>query len=110
MRLFQAAGLPDGVINLVYCPGATIRDALLAHPHPAGIHFTGTTAVFNAMWKTVGRDVGRYRNYPRIVGETGGKDFILAHPSADLDALAVACIRGSYEFQGPKCSASARLY
>jgi len=110
MRLFQAAGLPDGVINLVYGSGATIGDAALANPGLAGIHFTGSTAVFNKMWKTVGSDVGRYRNYPRIVGETGGKDFILAHPSADLDALATAIVRGSFEYQGQKCSAASRVF
>jgi 1-pyrroline-5-carboxylate dehydrogenase len=110
MRLFQAAGLPDGVINLVYGSGATIGEAALARPELAGVHFTGSTAVFNAMWKTIGSDIGRYRNYPRIVGETGGKDFILAHPSADLDALAAAIVRGSFEYQGQKCSAASRVF
>ena len=110
MRLFQEAGLPDGVINLVYGPGATIGDAVLASPHLAGIHFTGSTAVFNGMWRTVAANMDRYRNYPRIVGETGGKDFIVAHPSADVDALATAIIRGSFEYQGQKCSASSRVY
>jgi 1-pyrroline-5-carboxylate dehydrogenase len=110
MRLFQEAGLPDGVINLVYGSGATIGDAALSSPHLAGIHFTGSTPVFNSMWRTVASNVERYRNYPRIVGETGGKDFIVAHPSADVDALATAIVRGSFEYQGQKCSASSRIY
>jgi 1-pyrroline-5-carboxylate dehydrogenase len=110
MRLFQEAGLPDGVINLVYGPGATIGDAALASPELAGIHFTGSTPVFNSMWKTVGDRVGEYRNYPRIVGETGGKDFIVAHPTADADAVATAILRGSFEYQGQKCSAASRIY
>jgi 1-pyrroline-5-carboxylate dehydrogenase len=110
MRLFQEAGLPDGVINLVYGSGATIGDAALSSPHLAGIHFTGSTPVFNSMWRTVASNMERYRNYPRIVGETGGKDFIVAHPSADLDALATAIVRGSFEYQGQKCSASSRVY
>jgi 1-pyrroline-5-carboxylate dehydrogenase len=110
MRLFQEAGLPDGVINLVYGSGATIGDAALASPHLAGIHFTGSTPVFNGMWRTVAANMEGYRNYPRIVGETGGKDFIVAHPSADLDSLATAIVRGSFEYQGQKCSASSRVY
>jgi 1-pyrroline-5-carboxylate dehydrogenase len=110
MRLLQAAGLPDGVINLVYGSGAEIGNAALASPQLAGIHFTGSTEVFNGMWATVGKNVGSYRNYPRIVGETGGKDFILAHPSADADAVATAIIRGSFEYQGQKCSAASRVY
>ena len=110
MRLMQEAGLPDGVINLVYGSGATIGDAALASPELAGIHFTGSTGVFNGMWETVGRNVGSYRNYPRIVGETGGKDFILAHPSADAEAVATAVVRGSFEYQGQKCSAASRVY
>jgi 1-pyrroline-5-carboxylate dehydrogenase len=110
MRLLQEAGLPDGVINLVYGPGAKIGDAALASPELAGIHFTGSTGVFNSMWKTVGSKVGEYRNYPRIVGETGGKDFIVAHPSADVDAVATAIVRGSFEYQGQKCSAASRVY
>ena len=110
MRLFQAAGLPDGVINLVYGSGAEIGKAALASDELAGIHFTGSTDVFNGMWETVGKNVGSYRNYPRIVGETGGKDFILAHPSADAEAVATAVVRGSFEYQGQKCSASSRLY
>jgi len=110
MRLFQEAGLPDGVINLVYGSGATIGDAALASPHLAGIHFTGSTPVFNGMWRTVAATMDRYRNYPRIVGETGGKDFILAHPSADVASLAAAIVRGSFEYQGQKCSAASRVY
>jgi 1-pyrroline-5-carboxylate dehydrogenase len=110
MRLFQEAGLPDGVINLVYGSGATIGDAALASPHLGGIHFTGSTPVFNGMWRTVAAQMENYRNYPRIVGETGGKDFIVAHPSADLDALTAAIVRGSFEYQGQKCSASSRVY
>ncbi len=110
MRLFQEAGLPDGVINLVYGPGATIGDAALSSPHLAGIHFTGSTPVFNGMWRTVASNMEGFRNYPRIVGETGGKDFIVAHPSADVDAVAAAIVRGSFEYQGQKCSASSRVY
>jgi 1-pyrroline-5-carboxylate dehydrogenase len=110
MRVMQAAGLPDGVINLVYGSGATIGSAALASPELAGIHFTGSTEVFNGMWETVGANVGSYRNYPRIVGETGGKDFILAHPSAEAEAVATAIVRGSFEYQGQKCSAASRLY
>ncbi|MBA3841801.1 MAG: L-glutamate gamma-semialdehyde dehydrogenase [Actinobacteria bacterium] len=110
MRLFQEAGLPDGVINLVYGSGAEIGNAALASPHLTGIHFTGSTPVFNGMWRTVASNMERYRNYPRIVGETGGKDFIVAHPSADVDSLAAAIVRGSFEYQGQKCSASSRVY
>ena len=110
MRVFQEAGLPDGVINLVYGSGATIGNAALASPELAGIHFTGSTPVFQSMWKTVGENIASYRNYPRIVGETGGKDFILAHPSADVDEVATAIVRGSFEYQGQKCSASSRVY
>src|SRR4051794_25520145 len=110
MRLLQEAGLPDGVINLVYGSGATIGDAALASPQLAGIHFTGSTAVFNGMWRSVASNMDRYRNYPRIVGETGGKDFIVAHPSADVEALATAILRGSFEYQGQKCSAASRVY
>ena len=110
MRLFQEAGLPDGVINLVYGSGATIGDAALKSPDLAGIHFTGSTAVFHGMWRTVAGQMENYRNYPRIVGETGGKDFIVAHPSANVDALAAAIVRGSFEYQGQKCSAASRIY
>ena len=110
MRLLQEAGLPDGVINLVYGPGAAIGDAALASPKLAGIHFTGSTPVFQGMWKTVGENIASYESYPRIVGETGGKDFIVAHPSANVDAVATAIIRGSFEYQGQKCSAASRVY
>jgi 1-pyrroline-5-carboxylate dehydrogenase len=110
MRLFEEAGLPPGVINLVFGPGAELGDAALHSPELAGVHFTGSTAVFQSIWRTVGGGIDRYRNYPRIVGETGGKDFILAHPSADAAAVATAIVRGSFEYQGQKCSASSRLY
>jgi 1-pyrroline-5-carboxylate dehydrogenase len=110
MRLLQEAGLPPGVINLVYGPGAAIGDAALASPELAGVHFTGSTPVFQGMWKTIGQNIAEYRNYPRIVGETGGKDFIVAHPSADVDAVATAILRGSFEYQGQKCSAASRVY
>ena len=112
MRLLEEAGLPPGVINLVYGSGAEIGDAALASEHLAGVHFTGSTGVFNGMWQAIGANIanGRYRNYPRIVGETGGKDFILAHPSADLDAVVTAIVRGSFEYQGQKCSAASRVY
>ena len=110
MRLFQEAGLPDGVVNLVYGRGSAVGDPVLASPDLAGIHFTGSTSVFQGMWRTVGANIERYRSYPRIVGETGGKDFIVAHPSADLDAVATAIVRGSFEYQGQKCSAASRVY
>src|SRR5688572_13472094 len=110
LQILREAGLPDGVINIVYGAGATIGDAALASPELAGIHFTGSTPVFQSMWKTVGDNIASYRNYPRIVGETGGKDFILAHPSADVDEVATAIVRGSFEYQGQKCSASSRVY
>ncbi len=110
MQILREAGLPDGVINFVPGDPAPITDQLLAHRDFGGIHFTGSTAVFNAMWGTIGRNIGGYRSYPRIVGETGGKDFIVAHPSADPAALAVAIVRGGFEFQGQKCSAASRVY
>jgi 1-pyrroline-5-carboxylate dehydrogenase len=110
MRLFEEAGLPPGVINLVYGSGAAVGDPALASEHLAGIHFTGSTPVFQGMWQTVGENIARYRNYPRIVGETGGKDFIVAHPSADAEALATAILRGSFEYQGQKCSAASRVF
>jgi 1-pyrroline-5-carboxylate dehydrogenase len=110
MRLLQEAGLPDGVINLVYGSGAEIGDAALASEHLAGVHFTGSTGVFQSMWKTIGANIASYRNYPRIVGETGGKDFIVAHESADLDGIATAIVRGAFEYQGQKCSAASRLF
>jgi 1-pyrroline-5-carboxylate dehydrogenase len=110
LRLLEEAGLPPGVVNLVFGPGAELGDAALQSPELAGVHFTGSTAVFQSIWRTIGGGIERYRNYPRIVGETGGKDFILAHPSADPDAVATAIVRGSFEYQGQKCSASSRLY
>ena len=110
MKLYEAAGMPPGVINFVAGDAAMISNVLLSHRDLAGVHFTGSTEVFNAMWKTIGASMGSYRSYPRIVGETGGKDFILAHPSADVDALAVAIVRGGFEFQGQKCSAASRVY
>jgi 1-pyrroline-5-carboxylate dehydrogenase len=110
MKLLQEAGLPDGVVNLVYGSGAEIGDAALASPHLAGVHFTGSTGVFQTMWKTIGANIAEYRNYPRIVGETGGKDFILAHESADVDPIATAIVRGAFEYQGQKCSAASRLF
>ena len=110
LRLLEEAGLPPGVINLVFGPGAELGDAALRSPDLAGVHFTGSTGVFHSIWKTIGGGIDRYRNYPRIVGETGGKDFILAHPSADAEAVATAIVRGSFEYQGQKCSASSRLY
>ncbi len=109
-RLLAAAGLPEGVINVVHGEGADVGTPLLARPELAGVHFTGSTAVFQHIWRTVGEGVARYRAYPRIVGETGGKDFILAHPSADAASLAVAIVRGAFEYQGQKCSAASRLY
>jgi 1-pyrroline-5-carboxylate dehydrogenase len=110
MKLYEEAGLPPGVINLVYGSGAAVGDPTLASPYLAGIHFTGSTAVFQGMWQTVGGSIEQYRNYPRIVGETGGKDFIVAHPSADVDAVATAIVRGSFEYQGQKCSAASRIF
>jgi len=110
MELLEAAGLPPGVINMVPGPGAAVGDPVLASPHLAGIHFTGSTAVFQGMWETVGRNVRAYRSYPRIVGETGGKDFVFAHASAEVDALAAALVRGAFEYQGQKCSAASRAY
>ncbi len=110
LQLLREAGLPDGVVNIVYGDGAEIGDVALAHRDLAAVHFTGSTATFQHIWKTIGGNIANYRNYPRLVGETGGKDFILAHPSADLEPLAVACIRGAYEYQGQKCSAASRLY
>jgi len=110
MELLREAGLPDGVINVVYGDGAEIGSVALSHRDLSAVHFTGSTQTFQHIWRTVGENVAGYRNYPRLIGETGGKDFILAHPSADVEALAVACVRGSYEFQGQKCSASSRVY
>jgi 1-pyrroline-5-carboxylate dehydrogenase len=110
MALLEEAGLPPGVINMVTGHGKTVSDVALADADLAGIHFTGSTPVFQSLWQTVGSNLARYRGYPRLVGETGGKDFVLAHPSADAEALAVALVRGAYEYQGQKCSAASRAY
>ncbi len=110
MQLLEAAGLPPGVINFLPGDPVAISDRALADPALAGVHFTGSTGVFNSMWETIGRNMGRYRGYPRIVGETGGKDFILLHPSADPQVAAVALVRGAFEYQGQKCSAASRAY
>jgi 1-pyrroline-5-carboxylate dehydrogenase len=110
LKVLEAAGLPPGVINFLPGNASAMSDAILGHRDLAGVHFTGSTAVFNSMWRTIGADMSRYRSYPRIVGETGGKDFIVAHPSADPQALAVAVVRGGYEYQGQKCSAVSRIY
>jgi 1-pyrroline-5-carboxylate dehydrogenase len=110
MKLLEDAGLPPGVINFVPGDASEISDVLLSHRDLAGVHFTGSTNVFNSMWKTIGANMSRYASYPRIVGETGGKDFIVAHPSADAQEVAVAIVRGGYEYQGQKCSAASRVY
>ncbi|MFM8806381.1 MAG: L-glutamate gamma-semialdehyde dehydrogenase [Sphingomonadales bacterium] len=110
MRILKEAGLPDGVINLIYVDGATIGRVCFNHRDFAGVHFTGSTGVFNNMWETIGKNMGKYRSYPRIVGETGGKDFVLAHRSADPDVLVTALLRGAFEYQGQKCSAASRAY
>jgi len=110
MELLEAAGLPKGVINFVPGSAVAVSNAVLARPELAGVHFTGSTAVFDTLWGEVGRNVSRYRSYPRLVGETGGKDFVLAHASAEVEALAVALLRGAFEYQGQKCSAASRAY
>ncbi len=110
LKLLEEAGLPPGVINFVPGPAAQVSDIVLNHPHLGGIHFTGSTEVFQALWQKVGTNLPKYADYPRLVGETGGKDFILAHPSADVAALATAIVRGAYEYQGQKCSAASRAY
>jgi 1-pyrroline-5-carboxylate dehydrogenase len=110
MELFKAAGLPDGVINMVTGNSGTITDVLLDSPDFSGVHFTGSTPVFNSFWETIGKNVGKYKTYPRIVGETGGKDFIWAHPSAVAQEVATAISRGAFEYQGQKCSAASRAY
>ncbi|AZG45313.1 L-glutamate gamma-semialdehyde dehydrogenase [Gordonia insulae] len=110
MQVLRAAGLPDGVINLVHGDGADLSEVVLADEHLAGIHFTGSTTTFRHLWREVGAGIDRYRNYPRIVGETGGKDFVVAHSSADPDVLRTALIRGAFEYQGQKCSAASRAY
>ena len=110
MRLLEAAGLPPGVINLVTGDGQAVSQVALTHPDLAGIHFTGSTATFQHLWRTVGENIGRYRSYPRLVGETGGKDFVIVHPSAEVGSLAATLIRGAFEYQGQKCSAASRAY
>ena len=110
MKLLEEAGLPPGVINFIPGPGRQVGDPVLASPHLSGIHFTGSTPTFQAMWRTIGSNIASYRTYPRIVGETGGKDFVFAHPSADVPALVTALVRGAFEYQGQKCSAASRTY
>ncbi len=110
MEVLIEAGLPDGVINLVYTEGADAGDVIFNHPDFAGLHFTGSTGVFQNLWKIIGNNIPKYKSYPRIVGETGGKDFVVAHKSADAKALATALVRGAFEFQGQKCSAASRAY
>ena len=110
MEIYKEAGLPDGVINLVYVDGPTTGDVIFNHKDFAGIHFTGSTGVFRHIWKTIGNNIEKYRSYPRIVGETGGKDFVMVHPSADAQMVNTALVRGAFEFQGQKCSAASRAY
>ncbi len=110
MRILKEAGLPDGVINLIYVEGPVLGEVCFKHRDFAGVHFTGSTGVFNEMWKTIGHNMHGYRSYPRIVGETGGKDFVIAHKTADPDIVATALLRGAFEFQGQKCSAASRAY
>lgn len=110
MKIFKEAGVPDGVINLIYPSGPDAAEVIFQHPDFAGIHFTGSTGVFQDIWKNIGNNIHRYKTYPRIVGETGGKDFILAHPSANAKVLATAISRGAFEYQGQKCSAASRAY
>ncbi|MFK7970546.1 MAG: L-glutamate gamma-semialdehyde dehydrogenase [Bacteroidia bacterium] len=110
MEIFREAGLPDGVINLVYVDGPDAGDVVFEHPEFAGLHFTGSTGVFQHLWKTIGANISKYKSYPRIVGETGGKDYIVIHEKADAKAAAVAMSRGAFEFQGQKCSAASRVY
>jgi 1-pyrroline-5-carboxylate dehydrogenase len=110
IRLLEAAGLPPGVINMVTGDGLAVSDVALADPDLAGIHFTGSVPTFQLLWRTVGENITGYRNYPRVVGETGGKDFVIAHPSAELDGLLTALVRGAFEYQGQKCSAASRAY
>jgi 1-pyrroline-5-carboxylate dehydrogenase len=110
MRLLEAAGLPPGVINMLPGDGLEVSEVALTHPDLAGIHFTGSSRTFQHLWRMIGNNVGQYRSYPRIVGETGGKGFVLAHPSADSSVLSAALIRGAYEYQGQKCSSASRAY
>lgn len=110
MQVFKEAGLPDGVINMVMGDSAMVSDVVLSNPHLAGVHFTGSTGVFNDIWKTIGQNIANYKTYPRIVGETGGKDFIIAHPTANPAQVTTGIVRGAFEFQGQKCSAASRVY
>ncbi|WP_343523295.1 L-glutamate gamma-semialdehyde dehydrogenase [Pedobacter sp.] len=110
MQIFREAGLPDGVINLIFADGPEVGDVIFNHADFAGIHFTGSTKVFQEIWKTIGTNIHKYKSYPRIVGETGGKDFILVHPSAQVKAASTAIVRGAFEYQGQKCSAASRVY
>ena len=110
MEILMEAGLPNGVINLIYPPGPMVGEICYAHPYFAGVHFTGSTGVFQSMWKSIGNNIARYKSYPRIVGETGGKDFVFVHPSANVDAVVAGLARGSFEYQGQKCSAASRAY
>jgi len=110
MKIFHEAGVPDGVINLIYAHGPDAGEVIFNHPDFAGIHFTGSTAVFQEIWKTIGNNIHQYKSYPRIVGETGGKDFIVVHPSADVNVANTAIVRGAFEYQGQKCSAASRVY
>ena len=110
MKILKEAGLPDGVINMVYVDGPVLGDICFKHPDFAGVHFTGSTGVFNHMWKQIGENISNYKSYPRIVGETGGKDFVMVHPSADVDTVVAALARGAFEYQGQKCSAASRAY
>ena len=110
MKLLQEAGLPDGVINFIPGSGRKIGDPIIENPNLAGVHFTGSTEVFQGMWNKIGKNISNYKTYPRIVGETGGKDFILAHKSSNIDELVTACVRGAFEYQGQKCSAASRAY
>ncbi|NCU03133.1 MAG: L-glutamate gamma-semialdehyde dehydrogenase [Chitinophagaceae bacterium] len=110
MKILKEAGLPDGVINLIYVDGPTVGKVCFTHKEFAGVHFTGSTGVFNNMWETIGKNMSMYRSYPRIVGETGGKDFVMVHKSADPDVVATALLRGAFEYQGQKCSAASRAY
>lgn len=110
VELFRAAGVPDGVINIVYADGPEAGEVIFNHPEFAGLHFTGSTGVFRTLWQTIGSNIAKYRSYPRIVGETGGKDFVVMHPSADAKEVGTALARGAFEFQGQKCSAASRAY
>jgi 1-pyrroline-5-carboxylate dehydrogenase len=110
MEIFREAGLPDGVINMIFVDGPVAGEVIFSHPDFGGIHFTGSTKVFQTIWKTIGENIGRYKSYPRIVGETGGKDFVIAHSSCNVKALSTALVRGAFEYQGQKCSAASRAY